>query len=266
MLGRMRLFAALLPPDRVTAELLAVRDELRLQPGADRLRWTERANWHITLAFYGEVTERRYGELCERLARAAARSRPLALCVAGGGRFGDRALWAGIAEAARTESGAAVDADGAADGGDPGDAGDAGDAGGAAGSDGRGPVDAVEALRRLAGAANAAGRRSGLDVDRKFRFHAHLTLAHSRAIRRSRRDRPAPGDPADPSPSPDAGPDAGPDVDAVDLRPYVTALDHFLGEPWTAGELALVRSHLPTSGVPGEQPRYERLEAWPLGR
>ncbi|MGH3311420.1 MAG: RNA 2',3'-cyclic phosphodiesterase, partial [Streptomyces sp.] len=33
-----------------------------------------------------------------------------------------------------------------------------------------------------------------------------------------------------------------------------------------AGEVALVRSRLPDSGVPGEQPRYEQVAACPLGR
>ncbi|MGO4747713.1 RNA 2',3'-cyclic phosphodiesterase, partial [Streptomyces sp. 2MCAF27] len=34
---------------------------------------------------------------------------------------------------------------------------------------------------------------------------------------------------------------------------------------WTVPELSLVRSHPPTPGVVGAQPRYEVVAAWPLG-
>ena len=50
-----------------------------------------------------------------------------------------------------------------------------------------------------------------------------------------------------------------------DVRPYVAALDAFAGRTWTVADLALVRSNLPTSGVPGEQPRYEAVGRWGLG-
>jgi 2'-5' RNA ligase len=53
--------------------------------------------------------------------------------------------------------------------------------------------------------------------------------------------------------------------DAVDVRPYVDALSAFAGSTWTVADLALVRSNLPRSGVPGEQPRYEAVARWPLG-
>lgn len=201
-----RLFAALLPPEPVLAELAPVRDALRALPGADGMRWTERRNWHVTLAFYGDVDEAQRGGLSERLARAAARSRPLHLRLAGGGHFGGRALWAGLAP------------------GDP-------DA----------DPHPVEALRRLAQSANAAGRRVGLDLDDGRRFHAHLTLAHARPRRGpAARHRP-------------------------DLPAYAAALDGFRGTPWTADAVALVRSELPASGVPGEQPHYEPVASWPLG-
>ncbi|MFD5543324.1 2'-5' RNA ligase family protein, partial [Streptomyces sp. NPDC127079] len=51
----------------------------------------------------------------------------------------------------------------------------------------------------------------------------------------------------------------------VDVRPYVALLAQFASRTWTVGELALVRSNLPTSGVPGEQPRYEVVARWGLG-
>jgi 2'-5' RNA ligase len=42
-------------------------------------------------------------------------------------------------------------------------------------------------------------------------------------------------------------------------------LDEFVSRTWTVDELALVRSNLPKSGVPGEQPRYEVVGHWGLG-
>jgi len=187
----MRLFAAVLPPDDIADELAVEAARLRTLPGADGLRWTDRAGWHFTLAFYGEVDDVLVPELSARLQRAAHRGAPFPLAVRGGGAFGHgRALWAGAA----------------------------GD---------------VPALRLLADRAEAAGRKAGLDMGGHRRYTAHLTLARSR--------------------------------DEVDVRAYVEALDAFAGRTWTVGELVLVRSNLPRSGVPGEQPRYEPAGRWPLG-
>jgi 2'-5' RNA ligase len=190
----MRLFAALLPPERALAELGSVVDELRRLPGADALRWTGRpgrphggaVNWHFTLAFYGEVDEDVVPELSAGLERAARRTEPFGLAVRGGGQFGDgRALWAGVE----------------------------GD---------------VPALRRLAERCEEAA-----PTGEHRRYRAHLTVARSR--------------------------------DAMDVRPYLDRLDDFAGRAWTVDELVLVRSDLPRSGVPGEQPRYEAVARWGLG-
>ncbi|MFF5183804.1 RNA 2',3'-cyclic phosphodiesterase [Streptomyces sp. NPDC000345] len=91
----------------------------------------------------------------------------------------------------------------------------------------------LRALGLLAGRAEAAARKAGLDLGEHRRYKAHLTLARSR--------------------------------DAVDARPYVEALHAFEGRTWTVRELVLVRSNLPRSGVPGEQPRYEPVGRWALG-
>jgi 2'-5' RNA ligase len=96
------------------------------------------------------------------------------------------------------------------------------------------------ALERLAQAAHAAGRRSGVAMEEGRAFRAHLTVARARG-------RGTAG------------------ASATGLRPYVEALGGFEGEAWTARELTLVRSRLPASGVPGEQPHYESIAAWPLG-
>ncbi|MGW5352064.1 RNA 2',3'-cyclic phosphodiesterase [Streptomyces sp. NPDC004031] len=91
----MRLFAALLPPPGAAAELTAALGPLHALPGARDLRWTAPDGWHYTLAFLGEVPDTLRPDLDERLARAARRHEPCALRISGGGRFGDRALWAG---------------------------------------------------------------------------------------------------------------------------------------------------------------------------
>ncbi|NLU74227.1 RNA 2',3'-cyclic phosphodiesterase [Streptomyces sp. HNM0575] len=237
----MRLFTALLPPAHVldgAAQLAEKVAELRAMDRAGRLRWADRANWHITLAFYGEVGDGQLDGLRERLSRAARRARPLRLRIAGGGQFGHTSLWAAVEGA---HGGDGQDGEDGPHGGDREDGGDRGHGSadeGAGGTDGTdGPVRgeaAAEGLRRLAATTAAAGRRVGLGTDEPRRFRAHLTLARSRSSR-------------------------------LDLRPYTAALDAFAGEPWTAGELALVRSNLPEGGVQGEQPRYERIAAWPLG-
>ncbi|MEU6847601.1 RNA 2',3'-cyclic phosphodiesterase [Streptomyces sp. NPDC046716] len=181
----MRLFAAVLPPDDVIDELGARVDRL---PDGDGLRWTGRSGWHLTLAFYGDVPEATAPDLAERLARAAARTEAFEVGLRGGGHFGGRALWAGVA-------------------------------------------GETAALRRLAERAEAAGRKAGIDGEHR-RYRPHLTLARAR--------------------------------DTYDFTPYLAALDDFAGTPWTVGELALVRSNLPRSGVPGERPRYEKVGGWPL--
>ncbi|MGW3242072.1 RNA 2',3'-cyclic phosphodiesterase [Streptomyces sp. NPDC001070] len=92
----MRLFVAVVPPREALAELGGAVDVLHALPGADGLRWTERAGWHVTLAFLGEVDESLVPGLIERLERAARRHPPSRIALTGGGRFGDRTLWAGI--------------------------------------------------------------------------------------------------------------------------------------------------------------------------
>ncbi|MBN0045008.1 RNA 2',3'-cyclic phosphodiesterase [Streptomyces actuosus] len=91
----------------------------------------------------------------------------------------------------------------------------------------------LAALRLLASRSESAARRAGLGREEHRRYKAHLTLARSRT--------------------------------AVDVRSYVEVLREFSGSSWTVRDLALVRSHPPRSGTPGEQPRYEAVARWPLG-
>ena len=87
----MRLFAAVVLPDDVVADLDAAavphRDEV--------LAWTLPEQWHITLAFYGEVEDKRVPDLKARLTRAAKRYPVLSLALDGAGRFDERTLWIG---------------------------------------------------------------------------------------------------------------------------------------------------------------------------
>jgi RNA 2',3'-cyclic 3'-phosphodiesterase len=91
-----RAFVALTLPDTVLAELAEAVAPLRAaaHPG---LRWTPAAQWHVTLAFLGEIDETVLPSLTERLARAARRHPPTALALGSGGRFGDRVLWIRVA-------------------------------------------------------------------------------------------------------------------------------------------------------------------------
>ena len=135
----MRLFVAVRPPPAAVGDLDRRVSGLRAPTGD--LRWTPPEHWHVTLAFLGEVDERRYAELTPRLGRAAGRAHELPLSLTGAGTFPRRAdrarvLWVGL-------SGDRI------------------------------------GLARLATVALAAARRSGLPVEDR-RFSAHLTLARAR--------------------------------------------------------------------------------------
>ena len=90
----LRLFVALDAPSAVVQDLADVVREV----STDRpwLRWVPPERWHLTLAFLGQVDRGRVDELSTRLARSAARYNPLALQLAGAGRFGSRVLWVGV--------------------------------------------------------------------------------------------------------------------------------------------------------------------------
>lgn len=135
----MRLFVAVRPPPAAVRDLEERVSGLRAAAGD--LRWTPPEQWHLTLAFLGEVSERQYADLTPRLARAAARGTELPLSLRGAGTFprrSDRArvLWVGLAGELST-------------------------------------------LARLAAAVSAGARRSAIPVEDR-RFAPHLTLARAR--------------------------------------------------------------------------------------
>lgn len=136
----MRLFAALLPPQESLDEVDRALDGHR--SSWSDLRWLPPENWHITLAFYGEVPEHILPDLTARLARAAARHAPMTLAFAGAGAFPSarrcRVVWTGL------------------DGGQG-------------------------VLPKLAASLAASGRRAGVPEQDDKRFRPHLTLARSRS-------------------------------------------------------------------------------------
>lgn len=91
----------------------------------------------------------------------------------------------------------------------------------------------LKALRLLADRTEAAARKAGVPMGEHRPYKPHLTVARSR--------------------------------EPVDVRPHVETLAAFTSRTWTVSELTLVRSNLPRSGVPGEQPRYETVARWALG-
>ncbi|WP_066374081.1 RNA 2',3'-cyclic phosphodiesterase [Herbidospora mongoliensis] len=133
-----RMFVALIPPPAVLAEVERVVAPLR--EAWPNLTWVEPANWHITLAFLGEVPDQARPELTERLARAARHHEPLPLALGKAGTFTGRsranALWLAVREPGR--------------------------------------------LSRLAGSIAAGARRAGAgDTDGRT-YHAHFTVARTR--------------------------------------------------------------------------------------
>ena len=97
----MRLFVAVVPPDDVLDDLdehVTPRREADT-PQAE-LRWTDRHQWHVTLAFLGSVPEWRLDELTAALGHSAGRHEHLILQLAGAGAFPNpyaaRVLWTGV--------------------------------------------------------------------------------------------------------------------------------------------------------------------------
>jgi RNA 2',3'-cyclic 3'-phosphodiesterase len=93
-----RLFVAIVPPAGVLAELAAAVAPLRV--ARPELRWTGPDDWHLTLAFLGEVGDSVLADLAVRMERAARRHPAQQLAISGAGAFPGparaRVLWAGM--------------------------------------------------------------------------------------------------------------------------------------------------------------------------
>jgi 2'-5' RNA ligase len=91
----MRLFVAVTPPPEALDELSSATAAMR--SARPELRWTRPDQWHLTLAFLGEVDDQARADLSVRLGRAAAGHPPMRLALHGVGRFGNRVLWTSVA-------------------------------------------------------------------------------------------------------------------------------------------------------------------------
>ncbi|MEU8738631.1 RNA 2',3'-cyclic phosphodiesterase [Streptomyces halstedii] len=89
-----RVFIALAPPDHAKEELARL---LRPAYGTHpHMRWNRVEDWHITLAFLGELPAETVPLLRRPLAGLASAHRPPRLSLRGSGDFDDRVLWTGI--------------------------------------------------------------------------------------------------------------------------------------------------------------------------
>jgi RNA 2',3'-cyclic 3'-phosphodiesterase len=134
-----RLFVAVDLPAMVREHLEAGAAGLR--ESMDGWRWTPSSQWHLTLAFLGEVDEIRLPELTRRLGLAARRHEPFDVGLAGMGAFNNlrraRILWVGV-------------------GGER------------------------ESLTRLADSVGAGARRAKVTLEER-RYRPHMTLGRRRA-------------------------------------------------------------------------------------
>jgi 2'-5' RNA ligase len=89
-----RVFVALAPPDDAKDELAGAL--LPAYEHSPHLRWNRIEDWHITLAFLGELPVTAVPLLRPVLAQLAASRPPLWLSLNGGGHFDERLLWSGI--------------------------------------------------------------------------------------------------------------------------------------------------------------------------
>jgi 2'-5' RNA ligase len=89
-----RVFVALAPPDDAKDELAdALKAAYEQYP---RLRWNRIEDWHITLAFLGELPASAVPVLRSALAGLAVSRPPLRLGLNGSGHFDERTLWSGV--------------------------------------------------------------------------------------------------------------------------------------------------------------------------
>jgi len=96
--ARMRLFVAVDVPLGVRTAVESAVAPLR--PLAPALRWTEPAQWHLTVAFLGGTPPGQLTEVREAVGDVAAAAHPFTLRLSGkAGTFRGGVLWAGLEEA-----------------------------------------------------------------------------------------------------------------------------------------------------------------------
>ena len=83
----MRLFVAVTPPDGVLSMLEGLP-----RPGVVGVRWTTRAQWHVTLRFLGRVDDGSVGEVVDALSAVTVTAPVVARLGPAVDRFGHRVL------------------------------------------------------------------------------------------------------------------------------------------------------------------------------
>lgn len=148
----MRVFVALPLPEHLTERLDEFvesrrdgdRHPLNRSERSAEWSWTLPDQWHLTLAFAGEVSQRQLEGWEDNLTELAARSAPLDLRVRGAGTFphpdAAKVLWLGVEDQSRSDAGSS--------------------------------------LAGVAAGVRTAASRAGVRVDGQ-RFIAHLTMARS---------------------------------------------------------------------------------------
>lgn len=105
----MRLFTALDIPAEEAEELHAWWEAANVDFHPAIWRDVPMRNWHLTLAFFGDVDGRNTDDLAEALADCASRHPPLQLAVRGFGAFPSlmrpRVLWVGVADGEASTTG-----------------------------------------------------------------------------------------------------------------------------------------------------------------
>jgi 2'-5' RNA ligase len=98
----LRLFVAVYPPEHVADDFAACVERLRVSQAMRdgvNTRVAARDNWHVTLAFLGDVPDDRGGDAAAAVERAVALAAPFEVRLTGGGRFGRgrfTLLWVGV--------------------------------------------------------------------------------------------------------------------------------------------------------------------------
>jgi RNA 2',3'-cyclic 3'-phosphodiesterase len=85
--GTWRCFVAVPIPDALRRALLPERDTWIADPDVPRLRWTDPASWHLTLAFLGAVPSDDVPALADRVGAVAGRHRAHRVGTGGLGAF-----------------------------------------------------------------------------------------------------------------------------------------------------------------------------------
>ncbi len=109
------------------------------------LRWTDPEQWHVTVAFYGDLPDGAVPDLVASLRHELVGLRAPLLRLRGAGSYSGRTLWAGVV--------------------------------------GDGPGDA-ESLAAIFASAGAVGEHLAVEPERRERRRAHLTLARIAAASR----------------------------------------------------------------------------------